>query len=281
MFKLFEIASFLGRPVCLYEFKWGGKAWRYTSADRDIQFPYVDGVRENGVWWTAIAISDNGFSQGASPEPFTITLPRNLEFVQLFNGTPPSTPITIVARRFHHDDTDNDATVYWSGTLGNVKGISAVKAEVIGLSISQTTRRTGLRLGWEVNCTHVIFDSGCKLNKEAWRHDTTITAINGNVVTVADIRPGLAAANYAAGFFEWDATGEGSIDRRPIEFSVGGTAFALLGRADRLSVGQAITIYPGCDGAAETCNGVFGNMPDHGGFKFMAKESPFDGNPVF
>jgi hypothetical protein len=278
-FKLFEIASFFSRPVCLYEFTWGGKSWRYTSADRVIDYG-VD-ADDNPIEWLPISISDNGFTQGAAPEPFTITLPRNLEFVQLFNGTPPSTAIAIIARRFHKDDTDQEASVYWVGTIGSVKGVDAVKAEVIGLSISQTTRRTGLRLGWEVNCPHALFDAGCRAVKSLFQFDTTITAIIGTSITVAGIKPTLTGQNYAGGFIEWDATGSGSIDRRPIDSFATGTTFNLLGRADRLVGGQAVSIFPGCDLSTEVCQNVFNNLPNHGGFKFMSKKSPFDGNPVF
>jgi hypothetical protein len=275
-FNLFEIASFLGRPVCLYQFQWGGQLWRYTSADRDIIYP-----EGGGTVWTAIPISDNGFSQGAQPDSFVVTLPRALEFVQLFTGTPPSTSIILTAYRFHKDDLDNEASVYWVGTIGSVKGIDAVKAEVTGLSISQTIRRTGNRVGWEVNCPHALFDPGCALDRAPWEHVTTITGIAGVNVTVADLLPALTGANYAGGFFEWDATGYVSLDRRPIDTFVGGTTFALLGRADRLTVGQTISIYPGCDQSAVMCNTVFDNLPNHGGFLFMSKKSPFDGNPIY
>lgn len=272
-FNLFEIASFLGRPVCLYEFAWGPTVWRYTSADRNIEYP-----AGSGTIWTAIAISDNGFTQGAQQEPFTVTLPRRLDFVQLFNGTPPSTPIAMIARRFHKDDSDNEATVYWVGTVGNVKGVDAVKAEVLGLSISQTTRRTGLRAGWEVNCIHALFDAGCTLNKAAFAHGCTITALTGTSVTVDSL--GYADLRYAGGFLEWNATVEGAIDRRPID-SCSGLVLNLLGRSDRLTVGQAITIYPGCDLSAELCSTFFNNLANHGGFKFMSKKSPFDGDPIY
>jgi uncharacterized phage protein (TIGR02218 family) len=269
-FNLFEISSFMGRPVCLYEFAWGPTVWRYTSADRDIVY--------GGFTWTAIAISDSGFTQGAQQEPFSVTLPRRLEFVQLFNGTPPSTPITLTARRFHKDDVGNEATVYWVGTIGNVKGVDAVKAEVIGLSISQTTRRTGLRAGWEVNCIHSLFDAGCKLDKALFAHPCTITALTGTTLTVDSLR--YDAARYSGGFLEWEATPEGAIDRRPID-GCSGLVLSLLGRSDRLAVDQDIIIYPGCDLSAETCQGFFNNLPNHGGFKFMSKKSPFDGDPIY
>jgi uncharacterized phage protein (TIGR02218 family) len=273
-FNDFSLSSFLGRPVCLYKFAWGGKVWYYTSADRNIEYPAA-----SGVIWTAIPVSDNGFTQGAQQEPFVVTLPRSLEFVQLFKGTPPSTSIAMISYRFQKDDPDNEAAIYWIGTIGSIKGIDAVKAEVTGLSISQTIRRTGNRVGWEVNCPHALFDAGCRLDKADWGTDTEITAISGVNITVAAVT--LAAAQYAGGFIEWDATGFGSIDRRPIDSLVGGTTYALLGRADRLTVGQAVTIYPGCDLSAETCDSVFNNLANHGGFKFMAKKSPFDGNPIY
>jgi uncharacterized phage protein (TIGR02218 family) len=273
-FNLFEISSILGRPVCLYEFVWGDQFWRYTSADRDIEYPPA-----SGTMWTAIPISDGGFSQGATSDPFVVTLPRSLEFVQLFKGTPPSTSISMVARRFHKDDTDNEATVYWLGTVGNVKGIDAVKAEVTGRSISESIRRTGNRMGWEVNCPHFLYDQGCKVDPEAFRHDTTITAIAGSNVSFATL--GYAAERYAGGFLEWDATGNTSFDRRPIDSFVSGTTFALLGRADRLVVGQDVTIYPGCDLSATLCESFFNNLSNHGGFGFMSRHSPFDGNPIY
>lgn len=273
-FSLFEISSILGRPVCLYEFAWFGQIWRYTSADRDLEYP-----AGSGHVWTAIPISDNGFTQGAQSEAFVVTLPRNIEVVQLFKGTPPSTSIALTAYRFHKDDPDGEAAVYWVGTVGSVKGIDAVKAEITGRSISESIRRTGNRVGWEVNCPHCLFDAGCRLNPADWKHDTTITGISGVNVTVADIS--FPGARYAGGYLEWDATGVGSVDRRPIDSYVSGTTFALLGRADRLVVGQSISILPGCDLSAPTCQDFFNNLPNHGGFGFMSRHSPFDGNPIY
>src|SRR4051812_46474400 len=104
----------MGRPVCLYEIAWGGKTWRYTSADRDIDYA--------GYSWTAIPISDNGFTIGAESQPFEVTLPRSTEVCQLFIGTPPSTSISLIARRFHKDDADNETAVYWVGSIGSIKG---------------------------------------------------------------------------------------------------------------------------------------------------------------
>lgn len=278
-FGLREISNFLGRPVCLYEFAWGGTIYRYTSASRKIQWGLAaDGVTP--LQWEPLAISDTGFTQGASAQDFIVTLPRSTPVVDLFRATPPSTKIVLTCRRFHFDDTDQQAVVYWVGTVGNVKGKDAVTAEVLGLPISSTVRRTGLRLCWEVNCPHALYDQGCKANKALFKTDTTITALTGKDITVASLGawPG---ARYAGGFVEWQATPEGTLDRRPIESFVSGTTLRLLSTTDRLVLNQPITLYLGCDLTAETCETVFNNLPNHGGFPFMAKKSPFDGNPVF
>lgn len=262
----------MGRRVCLYEFAWGATIYRYTSADRIIDF--------DGEDWLPIAISDNGFTQGAGQQDFIVTLPRNNPIVDLFRSTPPSTPIVLTCRRFHKDDPDNEAVVYWLGTVGNVKGKDAVTAEVLGLAISRTIRRTGLRLCWEVNCTHALYDAGCKVDKLLFKTDTTITALTGTTITVGTLGawPG---ERYAGGFLEWEATPEGTIDRRPIESFNGGLVLGLLSTTDRLIVSQEISIFLGCDLTAETCETIFDNLTNHGGDEFMAKKSPFDGNPVF
>lgn len=277
-FNLFEIANFLGRPVCLYEFAWGPTFYRYTSADRVIEY----GVDENDepIKWLPIAISDSGFTQGSQSQDFVITLPRANPIVDLFRSTPPSTKIVLTARRFHRDDPDQEAQVYWIGTVGNVKGKDANTAEVLGLPISSTIRRTGLRLCWEVNCPHALYDAGCKANKELFRTDTTITALTATSVTLASLGA-FPPERYAGGFLEWEATDEGTIDRRAIERHMGGTELQLFGRTDRLIAGQAVSIFLGCDLTAQTCKDVFDNLENHGGFPMLSKKSPFDGNFAF
>lgn len=278
MFSLYEIASFLGRPVCLYEFSWGDTRFLYTSADRIIEY----GTNNDGspALWLPLSISDSGFTQGSGAQDFVVTMPRSNPIVDLFRSTPPSTPIVLTCRRFHKDDPDGQASVYWIGTVGNVKGKDAVTAEVLGLPISNTIGRTGLRLCWEINCPHALYDEGCKADKDLFKTEAVITALTGTVITV-DTLGDFPPERYAGGFLEWAATAEGTIDRRAIESFLGGTQLGLFGTTDRLVVGQAVTLYLGCDLTTTTCENVFNNLANYGGDEFMAKKSPFDGNPVF
>ena len=126
-FNLFEIASWLGRPVCLYEFIWGNDFFRYTSADREIEYG-EDEVTGEPLKWAPLPIKDNGFTQGVTTQEFVVELPRANPIVELFRSTPPSLPITLICRRFHNDDPDDEAAVYCTGTDGNVKIRDAMKA---------------------------------------------------------------------------------------------------------------------------------------------------------
>lgn len=278
-FSLFEIGNHSGRPVFLYEFTWGSTVWRYTSADRDIEYELAeDGVTP--LVWTAISISDEGFVQGGGTAEFVIKAPISIPLVGLFRSTPPALPIQIVVRRYHRDDPDKEATVYWQGTVGNVKRSGPISARIYGLPISATFRRIGLRLCWEANCPHMLYDGECKVNRDLFKTAATITAMTGTTITVSTLGA-FAGPQYAGGFFEWTATPEGTKDRRGIERHIAGNQFAVFGSTDRLVVGQAITLYLGCDLTAETCEMTFNNLANHGGFGFMPKKSPFDGDPVF
>jgi len=279
-FNIFEIGSRSGRPVCLYDFTWGNTKWRYTSADRDVTWgaELIDGELKP-ITWKKLAISDDGFSQGSQAQEFTVTMPRATPLADLFLSTPPSLPVSLICRRFHFDDPDQDAKVYWSGTVGNVRGKDQITVEVLGTAISATMKRTGLRLCWERNCPHVLYDENCRADKDAHKVETTITALTGTSITVASLGA-FASADFRGGFVEWAANADGTIERRGIE-TTNGNVFALFGTTVRMTQGMAVTIYKGCDLTPGTCFNRFNNLPNHGGIPFLAGESPFDGNPVF
>lgn len=272
-FNLLEISTQNGRPVSLYEFLWGATAWRYTDADRAIEYP-----AGSEKVYLPVAIKDEGVQQGGSASDFEVSIPATLPLVDLFRTTPPAASIWLTVFRHHYGD--DGAAVEWIGTIGNVKRVGRAEAKVFGLPISGTMRRTGLRLCWEIDCPHMLYDSECKANKALFKHDTTITALTPTTMTILGL--GLwPGARYAGGFFEWEATAEGTLDRRGIESWIAGTSFTIFGTTDRLAVGQEVSLYLGCDLTAETCQNIFNNLPNHGGFRFMPKKSPFDGSPVF
>lgn len=271
MFNIFQVSSQNGRPVSLYKISWGNTHWYYTNADRVINHLNA---------YQPVAISDNGVAQSASPTEFEVTMPANLPIVNLFRGTPPAESVWLTAYRLHYDDPDSQAVAYFVGTIGNIKRKGLSKARAIGLPISATLRRTGLRLCYERACPHMLYDQDCKADKNLFKVAAEVLSKTGTTITV-DTLGAYTGDQFEGGFIEWEATAEGTIDRRGIESYDGSLTFTLFGTSDRLEVGTEINMFLGCDLTTDTCQATFNNLPNNGAFKFMPSKSPFDGNPVF
>lgn len=277
-FNAVEISNQEGQPVALYKFQWGNTIWRYTSADRDIS--RVEGG--DTVTYTALAgLSDNGMIQGGDQgHDFTVTAPNDIPLAGLYRGTPPSGSIYLTVRRKHA--SDDEAPVWWIGTVGNVKAVDAISVDIIGRTLTASFKRSGLRLSWQRSCPHILYDRGCKANPAAHGVAGTITAKDGVSITVSGATVG-DESRFSGGFIRWLADINGTYERRGIEQAgaSGSGTFHLYGRPDRLDVGDTITLYPGCKHTPTACQDDFNNLANYGGFDFIPGKSPFDGTPVF
>lgn len=284
-----EISTQDGRPIALYLIEWGKTRWRYTSTDRPVEInELVDGVTQL-VTYEPRAVSDNGMTQGSSSQnDFQLDAPSNLPVVDLFRGTPPSETIWLTVRRIHVGELD--APIYWKGTITNVKKPDPASASIIGKPIASSLKRTGLRLCWTRECPHFLYDADCEVPKEDYAVEATVVGMTANGLSLTP-----TAENpdgwFRGGFVEWQASAEGTIERRFIEddFSTtegaGATAqttlqLTIFGIVDYLAVGDTVTMYPGCDRLPTTCDGKFNNIPNYGGFEKMAGKTPF-GNNLF
>lgn len=259
-----------GRPIGLYLFVWGNSHWAYTSANREVT---VDGIA-----YAPLAIGDSGLQQGTSGHrEFSVEAPSSIALAELFRGTPPSHSVMLVKRRKHLDDAE--APIEYIGKVGNVlRSDNGARVTIVCRNPGQ--RRTGLRITWCRQCPYFVFDGSCGVNKALFATTREIADIDGSAFTL-DGAALAVAPYYDGGFIEWDADGLGTIERRGIELTVGANQYRLFGRSDGLSIGQEVTIYPGCDGRSETCDVKFDHLDDHGGVDFMSGRSPYDGNQVF
>jgi uncharacterized phage protein (TIGR02218 family) len=272
-FNSAEISTQDGRPVALYLIEWGSTEWCYTSADRPITY----GVNNKGEprVYEPRTVSDSGMVQGGSSQnDFTVTCPANLPIVALFNGTPPSLDMWLTVRRMHYGELD--APIYWIGNVANVKRTGPAAAQIVGVPLTATFKRTGARLGWTRECPHFLYDSECKVDPEAYKLEVTITAKTGTTLTV-DTVDGHEDGYYRGGMVVFEINGDGTLEYRMIEKNVG-LVLALLGLTDSLEVGMPVTIYPGCDRTPATCRARFNNIPNYGGHHYMPGETPFGVN---
>lgn len=267
-----------GQPIALYKLKWGNTIWYYTSADEDIPFDDGDGLGVQN--YEAVAISDDGLTQGggARQSDLAVKAPYNLPVVSLFRGTAPSASVYLTVRRMHYGEAE--APVWWIGTIANVKRPDDATAELLGLSVAASLRRSGLRLSWQRTCPHIVYDGGCKVDPEDHVVLGTVTDKSGTSITVSGDVVG-DEERFVGGFVKWDAEGNSTFERRGIEATEGAGVFRLYGRPDRLDIGEEISLYPGCRHTTLACDTDFDNLGNYGGFEFLPGKSPFDGTPVF
>jgi uncharacterized phage protein (TIGR02218 family) len=128
-------------------------------------------------------------------------------------------------------------------------------------------------------CNYRVFEPNtCRVLRTAYEKPGTISAISDRTVTVT----GAALAGIAANWFAegWLETGTGTAtERRTILASTAASGNAItltLNAALRTAiVGQALTLFPGCDGTETACLAKFNNFTNFGGHRFALRNLTF------
>lgn len=273
MFDQIEVSNEGGQPIFLYEFELGTKIWRYTSADSS--------ASANGNLYTAVFISDNGVKQTgeAQTDTLTISMAFNLPVPQLFQTTPPITPI--VVRRLAKHDGDDEAVINYVGFVTQVNaGSTPGEADIECITLSPTMQRNGVRLTWSRTCPYALYDqSTCKVNKNQYATRAVIESSGSGVIVSPAF--GQRPNNwFTGGFIEWVDSYTGALERRGVDEHMG-NQLRMLGKSDGLVAGLNIVAYPGCPRTSEACHSQFNNMPNYGGYRHMPGKSPFNGDPIY
>lgn len=269
-----EASIAAAQPINLYLFERGALSWAYCDADRDMVL--------QGRPWAAVAISDDGRRQTgqASADTLTVTLPGDLPVPQLYRGAPPSAEVWLTVRAWHWGDSGSlaDVPVVWTGTVAGVSWPQADRAEIACTPLSASMDRVGLRMGYMRACPHALYDTHCGVDRNLFKAAGSVVRVDGAAI---DYGSGsmFPEGRMAGGYIEW-SIGGGELERRSVLQHTGIT-LSLLGGTDGLQVGQAITLYPGCQHTTADCAGYFNNLDNYGGFPAMPGKSPFDGDPVF
>ena len=283
-----EESVYFGRPIQLYQFlRSSGDTdyyWSYNTSDRDLWY--------NEVLYKAVPISDDGVRQTgeAAAAEYKVTMPITEQFCVDYRGggAPPSDSIYLRMFRCHAADiTDLDgdaptvslAQLLWVGTVDGLTQTNELTAEINCSTLSVSFKRGGLRYSWMKNCPHILYAPlTCKVDKELYRYDGTLTAIDSNVIS-ADGWATLADGHFSGGFIEYNLP-SGFLERRMI-IAHAGTHLTILGAMSGLLVGDVVRAYAGCKRTVQDCREKFGNYENYGGFPHLPGRNPYDGKPIF
>lgn len=259
-----------GQPLRLYEFQRGLIRFRYTNADRAIEFETQT--------FDPVAIGDDGIRQTGEPnaDALTVNCPHDLPVATLFRGAPPADEVAVIIRDLHFGEAE--AHIAFIGSIDGVRFPSPGRADISCQSLAASMRRPGLRLTYERGCPLSLYDHNCRVNRDLFAVPATILSMTGLTITAAAFAA-FADDYFPGGYIEW-SIGSGETDRRGVENQATDT-LTLLGGTDGLAAGMSVTAYPGCPRTAVICDSRFNNILNYGGFPHLPGKSPFDGDPVF
>lgn len=260
-----------GSAVELYEFVSGTVTWRFTSRANDVVW--------GGHTWVATPIRRTEIEQNKEINKANVSIefPLRNEFARQFLGYGADVVTTVTLRRGHDTDGSDEFIVYWRGRVSSGKpdgSTISIECE----SVFTSMRRPGLRARFQRSCRHVVYGRGCRLDKADWAVAGTASSVAGTAVSV------VAAAGFDDGYFRGgmllhDLTLRYVIDHAGAALTLTRPIASLTAAA--LSSGDlSVTIYPGCDGSIETCDGRFENLDNHGGFRWIPLKNPMGGGSI-
>jgi uncharacterized phage protein (TIGR02218 family) len=252
-----------GRPVELFKFVVGATTWRYCSGR--VAHTYLGDTYAPGVIDRTAVQANTEFGRSE----LTLAVPYENPIAVLFTSGYPIDAINLTVYRTH--TSDGEYITYWIGRVvsASFKGHTCeLKCQPVFTSL----QRAGLRALYQVQCRHALYGPGCGVDKSAFDVAGTIATISGTVITVA-AAGALADDWFTAGYV---AAAGGN---RPI-IAHAGTSLTLTSPLPGAIVGQAVTLYPGCNLTASICNSKFGNDLRYGGFRWIPKKNPFTGDAI-
>jgi uncharacterized phage protein (TIGR02218 family) len=114
-------------------------------------------------------------------------------------------------------------------------------------------------------CLHTLYDSGCGVTRGTFASNGSAAA--GSTASVINFAG--ASANHAQGSLVF-SSGVNANVRATVKSVTPGAALVLIYPLPSApTVGDALTVYAGCDHTRATCQSRFGNLSNFRGFPFV------------
>nr|DAI43006.1 MAG TPA: minor tail protein [Caudoviricetes sp.] len=274
-YTIYEQSVDDGLPVELYDIAYSGEVWRYTTNIENIEY--------EGNEYIAVAIQrgETEETSDATKSDMEITIGRDSTIGNLFKVTPPSEPITITIRQYHallgYQGGTNKTITVWKGKVTNVawRGDAMVlTAESIFSSLS----RIGATRKFSRQCTHALYNGGCKVNRHNYEVIATPTSVVGTVLSVQHGKP---INWFAGGYLKYRNAESGVMEYRQIIANTDNTITLNTVPLGFVAGSTEITMYAGCDHSHATCIDKFDNIENYGGQPFIPNKNPFGGSPIY
>lgn len=257
-YSIYDASANLGSPYELFRFYGPLGEYLYTNNNEPVTvgsrtyepLQIVRGVTEINTSLTSIQTVD-------FTVPITCALFED-------NGRALSPPdLTIEVYRYHRGTTG-----FKRRLVGTITGHSTKNGRYTLEAKSTVQTKLNRKIAsvyYQNLCNHVLFDARCKVNPDDWSYAATVTAVTDGAVTLDDDQH----AN--------NVLREGTL-------IIGEEMRVILANVDnvilikypfiRATPGDAATIRRGCNLQRLTCNDVFDNIANYGGFPTIPTDNP-------
>lgn len=242
--------------------------YNYTSNHSTVTFA--------GTSYLPAIFTRSAFTSGeedAAPQDVDITMPRDHAIAQLFHSGLPVAPVVCTIYRIHRSDIAG-GTSYATAFKGQVsrarfQGASCVLTVESGLAL---LNRKLPRILVQKPCQNMLYDSVCGLNRESFRFDSTVDAVDltGGVMTLTITGLEADGGVYSNGFLVLGSGEKVFIERQD------GDDVVLLSPLLDVSVSDDVAVYEGCDRSVSRCNDL-GNLVHYLGMPLVPQKNPYAG----
>lgn len=279
----------------LYTIVRGSETYRYSSGDKDVPV--------GGVTWTKLAIKRGSISSSSDLEKnsLEVTFAADSEFAQSCLRSALEEVVFLTLSKYQ----SGTVSMLWQGRLTGVKPDGATI--VLTFENDYTSlARVGARYKYQRTCSHDLYGTGCKLNKDDWKVRTTLVSVSGSAVVLRGLeiyvdsyfRLGmLENKNGVCVGVEASSGNNITLIRRldslasqvttDAQLSVLATKLQALNNAqtsEEIAAAQSdydayndtinyVYVYPGCMKSLTACDG-FGNTDNFMGFSFIPEDNP-------
>lgn len=264
-----EMAPYTGEPYYLIEASRQYLRYRYTSADRVIEYSASD--------FAPIPMDVGKIVQKdqMTQNIVEVKVPADNPIAMLFRIAQPSETITFRIWIRHVGETD--ANLLWTGRIASVRWNADGWAVLLCEPTLASIKRNGLRIRYSRNCPYAMYDSECGLNRENFRVDGTLSSVNKTVVTSPQFATNPPGVLWG-GFLEYE-TQTGIYERRSIVGHNGAT-ISLNAVLPGLSVGAVVRAFWGCPQSVAAC-AQRGNVDNYGGCPAIPEINPMGNDPIY
>jgi hypothetical protein len=257
-------------PRELFEVVVGAMTYRMCSSERD----QVVG----GITYTAEAVDRKSIEVvkvGTSDQLLEIPLRVDHPIVKRWFAQPPPKVVTVTVKRLY--SPPGDVETIWSGPLVSIECEDAEAKLRVTNQLESPIRRRLPTITAGRACGHILYDAGCKVDRNSFKFSTTVLSVDGRRVRI----------NYVDGSRDYDwfelgelvhvASGERMSITKQTDDNPGVLFTTWLTLQDRIygmNAGDAIDCYAGCFHGID-CATKFNNMLNYGGFPAMPTRVPF------